>query len=68
MLYFVLSFTSILWFVQTSFYHSWSQVKLGGDQLSFSISAMIIVFYMSVAVYGLVKWYIGYYSTQNYNH
>ncbi|MBQ0066262.1 MAG: hypothetical protein KBT48_10915, partial [Firmicutes bacterium] len=64
----ILSFSCILWFMQTSFYHTWSQIKLGGDQMSFSISALIILIYIGIAIYGLLKWYFLNYNIRNYNH
>lgn len=57
MLVALLVFFSLLWFCNTRFFAAWSEVTIGGDQLSLSLTALVIIIYLIIGAFGLVRWY-----------
>ena len=47
-----------LWgFCNTKYFEAWSHVHLGGSQISFSLTALIILAYIGVGAFGSLRWY-----------
>lgn len=60
MLVAILAILNLFWYFNTGYCKSWSKIIIGGDQLSFSVSTLIVIIYLVIAVYGIVRSY--------YNH
>ncbi len=52
----VLALTNIIFFLNTDFYTSWKDVMIGGEQFSVSLSALIILLYLFIGIFDLVRW------------
>lgn len=53
----ILIITSVIWFCNTEYFDSWSRVKIGGSQVSVTVSAFIIIIYLVAFVYVATRWY-----------
>ena len=59
----ILALFSLCWFCNSRFFVKWSKIIIGGDQISISVTALIIIIYIFVAVIAFVSWY---YSRRKY--
>ena len=57
MLILIMALTSILWFCNSSFFNDWSGIMIGGEQLSVSVTALVIIVYLAFAAFGFIQWY-----------
>ena len=53
----VLVILSLWWFFHTGYYEAWSQIKIGGNQFSFSLTALIVFAYLAAGIFGALRWY-----------
>ncbi len=55
MLIALLAVTNLLWFMQTECFAKCKMIKIGGDQMSCSLSALIIVIYLVCMFVGIIQ-------------
>lgn len=57
MLEVILVILNLWWFYNTKYFELWSEIKIGDDQFSISITALIILIYIAIGAFGFVRWY-----------
>ena len=57
MLILIMALTSIFWFCNSTFFIEWSNIMVGGEQISVSVTALVIFFYLAFAAFGVIQWY-----------
>ncbi len=57
MLEIMLAAFSIWWFCHTEYFETWSFVKIGGEQISVSLTAIIIIVYVAIGIHGAIRWH-----------
>ncbi len=62
MLELIMTIISLWWFYHTEYFVLWSKVKIGGEQISMSVTALIVVIYIIIIIFEAVKWH---YSSRN---
>lgn len=53
----VLLILSLWWFFNTKYFESWAGIKIGGDQFSLSLTALIVLVYLAIGAFGSIRWY-----------
>lgn len=56
MLICILSIANLWWFCHTDYLYNWSKIMVGCQQVSFSLSALVIIFNLMSCLYGLIVW------------
>ena len=57
MLELILVILNLWWFYNTKYFERWSKIKIGDDQFSISITALIILIYIAIGAFGFIRWY-----------
>ena len=57
MLDFILALLALWGFCNTKYFEEWSQIHIGGNQLSFSLTALIVLVYLGIGAFGSLRWY-----------
>jgi hypothetical protein len=57
MLEVILVILNLWWFFNTKYFELWSKIKIGGDQFSISVTALIILIYLVVGAFGFIRWF-----------
>ena len=55
MLEVILVTLNLWWFYNTKYFKLWSKIKIGDDQFSISITALIILIYIAIGAFGFVR-------------
>lgn len=53
----VLALISLWWFFNTKYFDSWAGIKIGGEQLSISLTALTVLVYIAIGAFGGIRWY-----------
>lgn len=53
----VLVVLSLWWFFNTKYFEAWVGIKIGGDQFSLSLTALIVLVYLAIGAFGSIRWY-----------
>ncbi len=53
----VLVFFSLWWFFNTTYFEAWREIKIGGEQFSLSLTALIVLVYLIIGLIGFIRWY-----------
>lgn len=57
MLELILVVLNLWWFYNTKYFELWSEIKIGDDQFSISVTALIILIYIAIGAFGFTRWY-----------
>lgn len=41
----------------TKYFDSWAGIKIGGEQLSISLTALTVLVYIAIGAFGGIRWY-----------
>lgn len=53
----VLVIVSLWWFFNTTYFEAWKEIKIGGNQFSLSLTALIVLVYLAIGLFGFIRWY-----------
>ena len=53
----ILAILALWGFCNTEYFEKWSHIHIGGDQISFSLTALIVLVYIGVGAFGAIRWY-----------
>lgn len=53
----VLVILSLWWFFNAKYFEAWTGIKIGGDQFSLSLTALVVLVYLVIGAFGSIRWY-----------
>lgn len=51
----VLVILGLWWFFNTKYSEAWAGFRIGGDQFSLSLTALIVLMYLAIGVFGSIR-------------
>lgn len=53
----IVALSGLCWFCHTELFEEWKSIRIGGDQLSISLTVMIVLIYLVICIGNGVRWY-----------